>query len=206
MTDLRKAREAMVLTQIEARGVRDPRVLAALRDVPRHRFAPGGCQREAHEDHPLPIGGGQTLSQPYIVAFMAEALDLSGTERVLEVGSGSGYFAAVLARLARKVVALELEPELAARSAEVLADLGISTVEVHAADGAQGWPEEAPYDAIVLSCAAEAVPEALWPQLAPGGTLLAPLGAPWETQWLTRFRPGPSRPARLLPVVFVPLR
>ncbi len=206
MTDLRKAREAMVLTQIEARGVRDPHVLSAMREVPRHRFAPPACLPEAHEDHPLPIGRGQTISQPYIVAFMAEALELSGTERVLEVGSGSGYFAAVLARLARKVVALELEPELAARSAEVLANLGIPNVEVQTTDGAQGWPEGAPYDAIVLSCAAGTVPEALWPQLAPGGILLAPLGAPWETQWLTRFRGGPSQPERLLPVVFVPLR
>jgi protein-L-isoaspartate(D-aspartate) O-methyltransferase len=206
MAELRRAQEAMVQTQIEARGVRDPRVLSALREVPRHRFAPAECQGEAHQDHPLPIGCGQTLSQPYIVAYMAEALRLSGTERVLEVGSGSGYFAAVLARLARKVVALELEPELAARSAERLTELGIPNVEVHATDGAQGWPEGAPYDAIVFSCATGAVPDALWQQLAPGGTLLAPLGLPWETQWLTRFRGDPSQPERLLPVVFVPLR
>lgn len=204
--DLRGAREAMVLRQIEARGVCDPRVLSALLEVPRHRFVPEWERSDAHGDHPLPIGRGQTISQPYIVAFMAEALELSGTERVLEVGSGSGYFAAVLARLARGVVALELEPELVARSSSLLAELGIGNVEVHLADGARGWAAGAPYEAIVLSCTAPAVPEALWDQLAPGGVLLSPLGSPWETQWLTRFRGGPAHPERLLPVAFVPLR
>lgn len=206
MADLRWAREAMVATQIEARGVRDRRVLDALRELPRHRFAPSAGLVEAHGDHPVPIGCGQTLSQPYIVAFMAEALELSGVERVLEVGSGSGYFAAVLGRLARDVVALELEPELAARSAALLADLHIPNVAIHLADGARGWPPSAPFDAIVLSCTAGKVPDALWEQLAPGGVLLAPLGSVWETQWLTRFRGDPPRPERLLPVAFVPLR
>ncbi len=204
--DLRGAREAMVLRQIEARGVRDPRVLSALLEVPRHRFVPEWERSDAHGDHPLPIGRGQTISQPYIVAFMAEALELTGTEWVLEVGSGSGYFAAVLARLARGVVALELEAELVARSSTLLAELGIGNVDVHLADGARGWPASAPYDAIVLSCTAPAVPEALWDQLAPGGVLLSPLGSPWETQWLTRYRGGPGHPERLLPVAFVPLR
>ena len=204
--DLRGAREAMVVTQIAARGVRDSRVLAALREVPRHRFVPAGLQAEAHGDHPLPIGCGQTISQPYIVAFMAEALELTGVERVLEVGSGSGYFAAVLARLAGEVVALELEPELASGSARLLAALGIGNVAVHIADGARGWPEGAPYDAIALSCTAREIPEALWAQLAPRGVLLAPVGAPWETQWLTRWRGGPAHSERLLPVAFVPLR
>jgi protein-L-isoaspartate(D-aspartate) O-methyltransferase len=204
--DLRKAREAMVLTQISARGVRDPRVLSAMIEVPRHRFVPASEQAGAHGDHPLPIGRGQTISQPYIVAFMAEALELTGTERVLEVGSGSGYFAAVLACLAREVVALELEPLLATRSAALLEELGIGNVAVHLADGSRGWPPSAPYEAIVLSCTAPAVPEALWDQLGPGGHLLAPLGSPWETQWLTRYRGGPAHPERLLPVAFVPLR
>lgn len=200
------AREAMVRHQIEARGVFDPRVLAAMRAVPRHRFAPPACLTEAYEDHPLPIGRGQTISQPYIVAFMAEALELDGEECVLEVGSGSGYFAAVLARLARRVVALELEPDLVARSAALLEALEIQNVEVHLADGAGGWPEAAPFDAIVLSCTALEVPPDLWDQLAPEGRLLAPLGSPWETQWLTRYRGGPEQPERLLPVAFVPLR
>ena len=204
--DFRKAREAMVLTQIEARGVRDPRVLSAMREVPRHRFAPSASLPEAHEDHPLPIGRGQTISQPYIVAFMAEALALEGDESVLEVGSGSGYFAAILARLARRVVALELEPDLADRSSALLEELGIGNVDVHLADGARGWLEEAPYDAIVLSCTAREVPPDLWGQLTPGGRLLAPLGSPWEAQWLTLYRGGPGHPERLLPVAFVPLR
>ncbi len=204
--DLRGAREAMVVTQIAARGVRDPRVLSALLEVPRHLFVPAAERAEAHGDHPLPIGRGQTISQPYIVAFMAEALELAGTERVLEVGSGSGYFAAVLARLAREVVALELEPELVARSSALLGELGVGNVMVHLADGARGWPGAAPYEAIVLSCTAPAVPEALWDQLAPGGILLSPIGTPWETQWLTRYRGGPAHPKRLLPVAFVPLR
>lgn len=193
-------------SQISARGVRDPRVLSAMIEVPRHRFVPPSLQAGAHGDHPLPIGCGQTISQPYIVAFMAEALELTGTERVMEVGSGSGYFAAVLACLAREVVALELEPELAARSAALLEELGIGKLAVHLADGSRGWPPSAPYEAIVLSCAAPSVPEPLWDQLGPGGRLLVPLGSPWETQWLTRYRGGPAHPERLLPVTFVPLR
>ncbi len=200
------ARELMVVAQIEARGIRDPRVLAALREVPRHRFVPPEWRSEAYEDHPLPIGHGQTVSQPYIVAFMAEALGLNGTERVLEVGSGSGYFAAVLSHLAGEVVGLELEPDLAARSATLLADLGILNAALHLADGRKGWPPGAPYEAIVLSCATGDVPGALWRQLAPGGVLLAPLGSPGDVQWLTRFKGGPGRSERLLPVAFVPLR
>lgn len=206
MADLRRAREAMVATQIAARGVRDPRVLAAMTEIPRDRFVPVADRAEAHGDHPLPIGRGQTISQPYIVAFMAEALELVGAERVLEVGAGSGYFAAVLGRLARAVVALELEPELVARASTLLSELGVENVAVHLADGIRGWLGAAPYDAIVLSCTAPEVPDALWGQLAPGGILLAPLGTPWETQWLTRFRGGPDHPERLLPVAFVPLR
>ena len=159
--DRRLDRARMVREQIEARGVRDPRVLAAMREVPRHRFVPEENQALAHGDHPLPIGRGQTLSQPYIVAFMAEALELTGSETVLEVGAGSGYFAAVLGRLARRVEALELEPELAARSSTLLAELGFTNVGVHLGDGSLGWPPLAPFQAIVLSCAARDVPPAL---------------------------------------------
>ena len=204
--DRRLDRARMVREQIEARGVRDPRVLAAMREVPRHRFVPEENQALAHGDHPLPSGRGQTLSQPYIVAFMAEALELTGSETVLEVGSGSGYFAAILARLARRVEALELEPELAARSSTLLAELGFTNVGVHLGDGSLGWPPLAPFQAIVLSCAARDVPPALWFQLAPEGRLLAPLGLPREAQWLTRFRGRREQAERLLPVAFVPLR
>jgi protein-L-isoaspartate(D-aspartate) O-methyltransferase len=205
VVDLREAREGMV-RHIEAMGVRDARVLQAMREVPRHRFVPPGEVDHAHQDRPLPIGLGQTISQPYIVAFMAEALALTGVEHVLEVGSGSGYFAALLARLAADVVAVELEPDLATRSAAMLKELGVQTVAVHAGDGALGWPGSAPFDAIVLSCAALEVPPVLWSQLKPGGVLLAPLGPRFGIQYLVRFRGGPGSAEPLLGVAFVPLR
>jgi protein-L-isoaspartate(D-aspartate) O-methyltransferase len=188
--------------------VRDPKVLEAMRTVPRHRFVPGELAAEAHADRPLPIGAGQTISQPYIVAAMAEALELTGSERVLEVGSGSGYMAAVLSILAREVHAVELEPELQRRAAPVLARLGCSNVHLKCGDGALGWPERAPFDAIVLSCAAAGIPPDLWDQLAMGGRIILPLGAPDATQELVLARktPGGSRIERLMAVCFVPLR
>jgi len=204
----RQAREEMVRDQIEARGVRDPRVLAAMRGVPRHRFVPGRLYAQAHADHPLPIGAGQTISQPYIVAAMAEALDLTGSERVLEVGSGSGYMAAVLSALCRDVYAVELEPELAERAALTLEDLGCANVRMTCGDGSLGWPEHAPFDAILLSCAAARIPPALWEQLAQGGRIILPMGPPGATQELilARKTPGGSEVRRLMAVVFVPLR
>ena len=204
----RLARDGMVRNQIEARGVRDPRVLAAMRDVPRHRFVPGQLAAEAHADRPLPIGAGQTISQPYIVAAMAEALELTGSERVLEVGSGSGYMAAVLSALSREVYAVELEPELAERAARTLAELGCPNVRMRCGDGRLGWPEHAPFDAILLSCAAPAIPPDLWDQLAMGGRIILPMGEPDATQELVVVRktPAGSRVSRLMAVVFVPLR
>jgi protein-L-isoaspartate(D-aspartate) O-methyltransferase len=198
----------MVRDQIEARGVRDPRVLAAMRAVPRHRFVPEGLAAEAHADRPLPIGLGQTISQPYIVAAMAEALELGGTERVLEVGAGSGYMAAVLSDLAAEVYGVELEPGLHARAVETLADLGRANVHLRCGDGALGWPEHAPFDAILLSCAAPGIPPDLWDQLAEGGRLILPMGPPGATQELVLARKaaGGSRITRLMAVVFVPLR
>ena len=201
-------REAMVREQIEARGVRDARVLAAMRAVPRHRFVPDDLAAYAHDDRPLPIGAGQTISQPYIVAAMAEALELTGSERVLEVGSGSGYMSAVLSLLCRDVYAIELEPDLARRSARTLEALGCANVHLRCGDGAQGWPEPAGFDAILLSCAAPAIPPALWDQLDPGGRIILPMGAPDATQELVLVRrsPGGSVVSRLMAVVFVPLR
>lgn len=201
-------REAMVRNQIEARGVRAPRVLEAMRAVPRHLFVPGYLAGEAHADRPLPIGAGQTISQPYIVAAMAEALELTGIERVLEVGSGSGYMAAVLSALAREVRAVELEPGLVQRAAQVLARLGCSNVHLRCGDGALGWPEYAPFDAIVLSCAAPSIPPDLWDQLAEGGRLILPMGAPGAAQELVLARKaaGGTRIRRLMAVSFVPLR
>lgn len=198
----------MVAGQIRARGVRDPAVLAAMAAVPRHRFVPDSQLARAHEDAPLPIGLGQTLSQPYMVAWMAEALALTGAERVLEVGSGSGYAAAVLARLAREVHAVELEPELHARAVATLAELGVANVALHCGDGSAGWPGAAPFDAILLSCAATEVPPPLLAQVAPGGVLLLPLGSEGEVQTMVRLRRAGAGWHRedLLAVRFVPLR
>ena len=202
------ARAFMVASQIEARGVRDPRVLEAMRQVPRHLFVPEGFRLQAHEDHPLPLGLGQTISQPYIVACMAEALALTGCERVLEVGSGCGYMAAVLARLAQEVYGVELEAELHRRSRELLASLGCGNIHLACGDGAKGWPEAAPFDAILLSCATDAIPPALWEQLAEGGRIILPLGTPFgyqELQVVTRSQTGPEVRS-LGAVAFVPLR
>ena len=160
-----RARDAMVASQIIARGVRDPKTLAAMRQVPRHLFVPPGLVNEAYDDHPLPIGHGQTISQPYIVAFMTEALGLKGGETVLEVGSGCGYLSAVVARIAKKVFGIEIVEPLARDSKERLARLGYANVEIRAGDGYAGWPEHAPFDAIVVSAAAPRVPEPLKQQL-----------------------------------------
>jgi protein-L-isoaspartate(D-aspartate) O-methyltransferase len=198
----------MVAEQIAARGVRDPRVLNAMATLPRHRFAPPRLLPLAYRDQALPIGAGQTLSQPYIVALMAEALDLHPGDKVLEVGAGSGYFAAVLAALAGKVFAIELEPELHRQTRERLASLGQTTIALRCGDGALGWPEEAPFDAIVLSCATPRIPPALWEQLAQNGRLLAPMGDPEAIQRLVLAQRSASGTSfrNLLPVAFVPLR
>ncbi len=198
----------MVKVQIAARGVADARVLAAMAAVPRHVFLEPGQAAEAYEDHPLPIGRGQTISQPYIVAYMAEALGLRGNEKVLEVGSGCGYMAAVLSRLAGEVFAMELEPDLARRARATLEGLGVRNVRVRCGDGALGWPEEAPFDAIVLSCAASHIPPDLWEQVAEDGRLLLPLATRdiYQDLVIAWKTPAGTVTRSLLPVVFVPLR
>lgn len=203
-----QAREIMVRLQIQGRGVHDTRVLHALRAVPRHRFVPPSLLREAYDDHPLPIGSGQTISQPYIVAYMAEMLKLRGYERVLEVGSGSGYMAAVLSLLAKDIYAMELEPDLCERAEQLLANLGYDNVHFRCGDGAQGWPEKAPFDAIILSCSAVDVPPALMEQLIVGGRMVLPLGSPGWSQQLIRLthREDGWHRENDLPVAFVPLR
>jgi protein-L-isoaspartate(D-aspartate) O-methyltransferase len=198
----------MVREQLQAREIRDRRVLDAMRTVPRHRFVSEAFQPYAYSDTPLPIGRGQTISQPYIVAFTAEALQLRGNERVLEVGSGSGYAAAVLSLLAAEVYGIELEQELHDRSVVTIGELGYTNVHLRSGDGFRGWPEKAPFDAIVLSCAAEAIPEPLWNQLAEGGRLLYPKGTADGLQELvlvTKTRDGP-REKRLAAARFVPMR
>lgn len=196
--------EAMVREQIESRGVRDPRVLAALRAVPRHRFVPEAYRGRAYEDGPLPIGQGQTISQPYIVAVMTELLRPQPGDRVLEIGTGSGYQAAVLARLTRRVYSIEIVPELAARARAALAELGVANVEVFVGDGYQGLPDRAPFDGILLTAAPGEVPQPLLDQLAVGGRLVAPVGgADQDLRVIERTAEG-LQTTRLFPVRFVP--
>jgi protein-L-isoaspartate(D-aspartate) O-methyltransferase len=202
------AGRAMVEEQLVVRGIRDPRVLDAMRTVPRHEFVPVTLQTSAYQDRPLPIGRGQTISQPFIVAFMAEALALRGGERVLEVGSGSGYAAAVLSLLAADVYGIELEGELHARSVATLERLGYHNIHLRHGDGFLGWPEAAPFDAILMSCAAGEIPKPLWDQLREGGRFLYPKGLPGGFQELvivSRTAKGPVA-RRLEPVLFVPMR
>jgi protein-L-isoaspartate(D-aspartate) O-methyltransferase len=186
-----EARRLMVETQIRARGITDSRVLAAMDKVPRHRFIPQSLWDQAYSDHPLPIGQDQTISQPYIVALMTDALGLKGPEKVLELGTGSGYQAAILAELAAAVYTIERLPALARSAQQVLEALGYTNVEVRVADGTLGWPEAAPFDAILVTAGAPQVPPPLVEQLAMGGRLVIPVGDRY-TQTLIRVRRGPA--------------
>lgn len=205
--DFEAERLEMVTWQIEKRGIHEPRLLAALRSVPRHRFVPEELRRQAYDDRPLPIGSGQTISQPYIVALMTSLLALKGHETVLEVGTGSGYQAAVLACLAKVVHTMEYRPELAERAQKTLAELGYANVYVHVGDGTLGWAEAAPYDGILVTAAAPRPPEPLLQQLKDGGRLVIPVGA-WHVQELQLWeREGDHFTSQdMLPVAFVPLR
>ena len=201
-----QAREAMVENQIISRGITYARVLAAMRAVPRHEFVPDQFLEEAYDDHPLPVGEGQTISQPYIVALMTSHLELTGKEKVLEIGTGSGYQAAVLSRLAKEVHTVERIPELASKAEATLKQLGYVNVIVHVGDGSLGWPEAAPYDRIIVKAAAPSVPVALTDQLKVGGRLIIPVGERWH-QVLEEWRKTPAGLVKkeVLPVVFVPL-
>ncbi|WOX56193.1 MULTISPECIES: protein-L-isoaspartate(D-aspartate) O-methyltransferase [unclassified Methanoculleus] len=201
-----REREEMVEFQVRARGVRDQRVLAAMRRVPRHLFVPKGLERAAYEDRPLPIGKDQTISQPYIVAVMTEQLELTPHDRVLEVGTGSGYQAALLADLAGTVISVERLQDLADSARENLARAGIAGVRVIVGDGTKGYPPEAPYDAIVVTAASPDVPQPLIDQLAEGGRLVAPIGAR-DCQSLIKLvkRGGRVEEIPLGGVCFVPL-
>ncbi|MCQ3811019.1 MAG: protein-L-isoaspartate(D-aspartate) O-methyltransferase [Acidimicrobiia bacterium] len=203
----RDRRLAMVSRQIEGRGVCDPRVLEAMRSVPRHRFVSRTLAADAYKDHPLPISAGQTISQPYIVALMAEAAAISPDQHVLEVGTGSGYGAAVLAELAATVITVERHRKLADSAARVLDDLGYDNATVVCGDGSQGHPPGAPYDAVVVTAAATSVPPPLVDQLADGGRLVIPVGPPSFSQDLTLIsRVGDETPSKkFCPVRFVPL-
>jgi protein-L-isoaspartate(D-aspartate) O-methyltransferase len=201
------ARERMVAQQLKGRDITDSRVLSAMAKVPRHRFVPERFASLAYGDYPLPIGSGQTISQPYIVALMSQWAELNPGDKVLEVGTGSGYQAAVLAELTEEVFSIELLPELAQTATARLADLGYRQVQIRCGDGYQGWPEKAPFAAILVTAAAPQVPPALAAQLQEGGRLIIPLGLPGGAQIMIRFRKvqGKLTEEASIPVRFVPL-
>jgi len=176
MINFQKARDRMVETQLAGRGISDQRVLQAMRKVPRHFFVDEALQEQAYSDHPLPIADKQTISQPYIVALMTEKLELQGHEKVLEIGTGSGYQAAILAELAQRVFSIERLPNLAYRANQALRKLGYTNVIVRVSDGTLGWPDEAPFDGIIVTAGAPKVPQPLVDQLAMGGRLVVPVG------------------------------
>ncbi|MCX7894943.1 MAG: protein-L-isoaspartate(D-aspartate) O-methyltransferase [Thermoanaerobaculum sp.] len=198
-------RAAMVQNQIAARGVRDERVLSALRQVPRHLFVPEEFQAQAYEDHPLPIGEGQTISQPYIVGLMTELLQVKAGDKVLEVGTGSGYQAAVLAAMGCQVFTIEIRPALAAQATERLKRLGYFNVQVRVGDGYRGWPEEAPFAGIIVTAAPERIPQPLLQQLAVGGRLVIPVGSFYQQLKVVTKQPDGFTEQDVIPVRFVPM-
>lgn len=199
------ARARMLETQLRARGIRDP-VLRAMGAVPRHELVPKPLRGDAYDDGPLPIGLGQTISQPFVVAAMTQALALEAGERVLEIGTGSGYQAAVLAELGVRVYSIELEPALATRARRDLDRLGYDAVVTRQGDGYRGWPEQAPFDAIIVTAAPEAVPTALIEQLAVGGRMVVPVGKYSQQLLLLRKDADGITREVLMPVRFVPMR
>jgi protein-L-isoaspartate(D-aspartate) O-methyltransferase len=207
--DYRSARERMVREQMEERGIRDPRVLEAMRTTPRHRFTLESEAAHAYGDYPLPIGEGQTISQPYIVALMTELARPRPGDRALEVGTGSGYQAAVLAPLVQHVYTIELEPTLGQRAAKLLQELEYDNVTTRIGDGYAGWPDEAPFDIVLVTAAPEEIPKPLLEQLAPGGRLVVPVGPSYATQELQLIEKdasGKLTKRTVSPVRFVPLR
>ena len=203
--DRASERRVMVDTQLRPRGIEDPRVLAAMAAVPRHLFVPEGERADAYYDGALSIGYDQTISQPFVAAFMTEALELEGTEKVLEIGTGSGYQAAVLGKLAKEVYTVEIVAPLAEQAAKLLAQLGYDNVHPRIGDGYGGWPEEAPFDAIMVTAAPDHVPEPLLDQLAMGGRLILPVGDANQTLVLLTRTPAGVERREVLPVRFVPM-
>ena len=201
----RERRAAMVARQIEARAVSDPAVLAALRKVPRHRFVPPPYRAETYRDGPLPIGSGQTISQPYIVALMTELIRPKPSMKVLEVGTGSGYQAAVLAECVKDVYTIEILPELGRRSAALLEELGYDNIHTRIGDGFDGWPEQAPFDAIVVTAAPAEIPQPLLDQLAVGGRLVIPVGTGAQELVVVRRTESGLVREHVTPVRFVPM-
>ena len=206
--DYEELREAMVKTQIESRGIKDEDVLSVMRDVPRHLFIDESLWPKAYSDGPLPIGHGQTISQPYIVAFMTELLRPDTHHMILEIGTGSGYQAAVLAKLVHHVYTIEIVPELGRNTKATLKRLGYDNISVRVGDGYKGWPEEEPFDRIIVTAAPEKVPEALVDQLKPGGRMVLPVGPRWWGQDLLvieKDERGKVVRKNTIPVRFVPM-
>ncbi len=205
MKDYAAERETMVATQLKSRGIKDVKVLEAMGKVPRHAFVPDDMKTYAYNDEPLPIGKGQTISQPYIVAYMTEILQLSGDEKVLEVGSGSGYQAAILAEIVKKVFTVEIIGDLSSHAQKVLQSLGYKNIYFRIGDGASGWEEHAPYDAIMVTAAPPQVPVALQDQLKIEGRMIVPVGEAFQELVLIVRERRRFRKKKLLPVRFVPL-
>jgi protein-L-isoaspartate(D-aspartate) O-methyltransferase len=206
-TGIADDRNSMINTQLRSRGIFNEKVLAAMARIPREAFVPGNLRARAYEDGPLPIGYGQTISQPYIVALMTELLEPAPNHRVLEIGTGSGYQAAVLSGLVDEVYSIEIVEPLAERAVKTLADLGMTNVHVRAGDGYAGWPEKAPFDSIIVTCAPDHVPQPLVDQLKEGGRMVIPVGSRFGVQKLIRFTKvgGKVRQEEVLEVRFVPL-
>ena len=203
--DFAREREHMVNKQIQARGVTDERVLEAMRKVKRHYFVPENLRHRAYQDEPLPIGHGQTISQPYIVAYMTEQIDIDENENVLEIGTGSGYQAAILGELAKEVYTIEIVPELGERAGEVLDKLNYDNVHVKIGDGYKGWPEAAPFDAIIVTAAPDHIPQPLVDQLNVGGHMMIPVGEFSQDLILLERTEKGIEQKRKIPVRFVPM-
>ena len=207
VADFVAQRQGMVERQLQARGIKDERVLAAMAKVPREEFVPVDVRAEAYEDGPLPIGYDQTISQPYIVAFMTEKLRPRSSDRVLEIGSGSGYQAAILAELVADIYTIEIVEPLAKTAEATLQRLGYKNVHIKVGDGYKGWPEKAPFDAIIVTCAPENVPQPLTDQLKDGGRMIIPVGERFAQQlYLLEKRNGQLKESVTLPVRFVPMK
>ncbi|MCK4646331.1 MAG: protein-L-isoaspartate(D-aspartate) O-methyltransferase [Candidatus Aminicenantes bacterium] len=203
--NFKQEREKMVQAQIEARGIKDEKVLEAMRKVPRHLFVPEHMRRYSYQDEPLPIGEGQTISQPYIVAYMSEALNLKGNEKVLEIGTGSGYQTAILAEIVKEVFSIEIVDILSSKARKVIKELSYGNVYFKIEDGTQGWKEHAPYDAIIVTAAPSKVPQALKNQLKILGRMIIPVGSAFQELIHVIREKKKFKEQKLLPVRFVPL-
>lgn len=203
-----RLRKLMIKNQLQSRGIRDDAVLEVMRSVERHNFVPENYRDRAYSDGPLPIGHGQTISQPYIVAFMTEQLQVSSQHKILEIGTGSGYQAAILGELAKHVFTIEIIPELAEGAKNILNHLSYKNITVRAGDGYKGWPEEAPFERIMVTAAPTEIPQTLIDQLAPGGRMILPVGAQFLVQYLwviEKDDQGTVTKEKILPVRFVPM-